>query len=339
MRRGIVYLLIAASATGCGSALPKSYIQQFDGLDAFPADAALLAQAQGELAAGHAEAAISLASALRERHPNFIYVHQTYQDAMIAGGRKQEVKAEYQSLAETRKTALYYTLLSRLADSVDEGMGCARQARDRDDRFPWAWYALGWWEARGENVKNAEVWFRRALDLYPDFFPAMRAYAIMLRDSDASLAVGAIEAYVHKYPDRRRERVFLASLRLNTGQFEIAEEEFRRLVDENPADAEAWQGLAAAMIKNKKVDDARRIYERLLVEHPEDPSSYFNLAVISEEHKKDRAAAIHNYQKYLEAPGSQPFWYLARARLSLQELEEAQSRSSKTTESRPESKS
>lgn len=329
MRLIYIILLVMIACAGCGTARSKSYISKHEEFGGDPDAEAQWAEAKKELAKGpgHADASIALTRSLRARFPNHIYVHQVYQDAMIAGGKKEVVKLEYLQLSEEEPSALHFTLLSRLQESAADGLANAINAIDRDDRFPWAWYARGFWEAKGADAKNANVWFRRALDLHPDFFPAMRAYAILLRDSNTNEAVDAIEQYVHRYPERREERLFLASLRLNIGQIDAAEEEFRKLANEKPGDAQAWHGLAKAILSKdakpgeENVEAAKQIYKRLLIEHPDDPSSEFNLAIVADECEDDKESAIAHFKNYLSKAGGQPFLYQTKARVRLQELE------------------
>ncbi|MFN0206451.1 MAG: hypothetical protein ACKVS6_09105 [Planctomycetota bacterium] len=327
MRRFASLILIFLISAGCGIARPKSYILKYEGFGGDAAAEDEWARVKEKFASGQTEASIQSIQLLRAKFPDHIYVHQMYQDAMIAGGKKKEVELEYLQLAEAQPTALHLTLLSRLQESPADGLANAMKAIDRDDQFPWAWYARGFWEAKGSEPKNANVWFRHALDLHPDFFPAMRAYAILLRDSDATEAVDAIKQYVRRYPGRREERLFLASLRQNIEQIEEAEEEFRKLADEKPGDAQAWLGLAKAILtKNvtpqpEDVSAAKQIYQRLLIEHPDDPTPEFNLAVVADKCENDKEAAILHFKRYLSRAEGQPFLYQTRARVRLQELE------------------
>lgn len=318
---GVIALLVPVS--GCSTALTKEEIGRFEGFGGNAGDERALAEARALVASGQARRALEICTRLRERHPGNVLVHRAYQDCRVALGERADLLAEYEALARSNPSAVHEVLLSRLQTDPEAGAYHARRAFEQDDRQPWAWYAYGWWCGRmGTDRQRAEAALRRALDLYPNFFPALRAYAVMLRSSDPRAAAEAIQSYVQAYPGRR-ERFLLASLRLGLGQDEVvlAEREFRQLLEEEPGDAECAKGLASALLELDRNEEAKAIYRGLLRSHPEDPSPEFNLAIVAEAEGRLEEAREH-YQRYLDKGAEQPFLLQSRARLFLQDLDE-----------------
>lgn len=326
MARGFFLALSLALLLGaCSSALSKKEIDAFEGFGEDPRAASELADAERRLQAGDVEGAVRATKALRDRFPSNVLVHRAYQNARLAKGERDELVIEYERLATASPSALHWTLLSRLQTDPEKGIQLARAAYESDDRFPWAWYTLGWWVGKlGSDPQRAEAALRRALDLHPDCFPALRAYAVLQRDRDAASAVEAIERYLERFPRKREDWILLATLRLGLGGEEVerAEADFRRLLEDRPDDPDCMKGLAMALLERERWREAKEIYLRLRQLYPKDPSSEFNLGVVAELYENDPRSAAAHYQRYLEIGIDEPVLLQSRARLWLVDLEE-----------------
>lgn len=319
----IVIFAIAAGGAACTSGLSRSKILAFEGFGGAREAPRVFLDAEAALAAGRVDEAIALATALRSAWPDNILVHRLYQNALIAAGRRDDARTEYIQIAEKWPSALTLTLLSRLQDDPADGIAKAIHARDYDDQFPWAWYAQGWWHARQPNKsKEAIECFRTAMILNPDFFEAVRAFAILEKERDPAAATEAIARYVKTHPGRREERLLLSALRLYMNDFKNAERDLRELVAEDQNDAGSAIWLAAALVNLGAHAEARSIYERLNARNPGDPLPELNLGILAEVYENDPQRAIEHYKSFLTRSDGQPFLYQTRARLWLQELEQ-----------------
>jgi tetratricopeptide (TPR) repeat protein len=333
----LVAALLLGAIASCSSALPKEEIDRFEGF-AGDTDSALDYQrADKLLAGGEPGNALEIAKRLRDKFPRNIFVHRLYQDSRIAVGEKNQVLAEYEELAKKEPSALTLTLLSRVQPEPEKGALYAQQAYELDDRFPWAWYAFAWWNAKLGNGNKVEAALRRAIDLNPDFLQALRTYAHLKRD-ETGAAADAIAKYVARYPQKRNEQFLLAWLRMSLGGSEVqeAEKEFRRRLEEKPDDPAAALCLAMALLELDRWREAKTIYERLLVTNPKDPSPEYNLAVVAEYYEHDYPKAIDHLERYLDKGVDEPFLLQSRARLYMQELLEKLPPSQRA--SRPESR-
>ena len=176
----------------------------------------------------------------------------------------------------------------------------------------------------GSDSQQAEAALRRAIDLNPDFLLALRTYAQIRREQELRTAIDGMSRYVERYPQKRSERLLLASLRRGVGgsEVEISAEEFRRLLEERPDDSMAALGLAVAFLELDKWRDAKAIYEKLLLTNPSDPSPEFNLAIVAWDYEHDLPRAAEHFQRYLDKGTDEPFLLQSRARMFLQEIQE-----------------
>jgi Flp pilus assembly protein TadD len=317
-------LLLFAPLVSCSIALKPEEIARFEGFSGNAQAKASYDAAEKMLAGGRPAEALLDVEILRARFSDNILVHRLYQECKLALGERAQLLKEYTALAESRPSALHFTLLSRLQEDANEGALLARRAYEIDDLYPWAWYTYGFWIAKlGNDNQRAEAALRRALALSPDFFPALRAYAVLMRDTDARAAVDAIERYIESYSPGGNERILLASMRLGLGrdESEAAEREFRKLLQERPGDPECNKGLAAALLELDRVAEAKAIYETLQKQRPDDWSLEFNLGVVAELEGKPATAREH-YQRYIDKGVDEPILLLSRARLWIQEIDE-----------------
>jgi tetratricopeptide (TPR) repeat protein len=322
--RGFAAGCLAALAA-CSAALPKEEIERYEGFAGDTASEAQYQKAEKFLAAGEPGRALEIARPLREKFPKNVFVHRLYQDSRIGVGEKAALLAEYEELVKNEPSSFSLTMLSRIQTEPEKGALLARQAYELDDRFPWAWYAYGWWNAKlGSDSQQAEAALRRAIDLNPDFLLALRTYAQIRREQELRTAIDGMSRYVERYPQKRSERLLLASLRRGVGgsEVEISAEEFRRLLEERPDDSMAALGLAVAFLELDKWRDAKAIYEKLLLTNPSDPSPEFNLAIVAWDYEHDLPRAAEHFQRYLDKGTDEPFLLQSRARMFLQEIQE-----------------
>lgn len=319
-RLAILCILLGAS---CRATLPDPRIFEFEGFGSSTTASERLERGERDLVMGHVDESVKLAKELRGEYPKNFLVHRFYQDAMIAADRKAEIFEEYRKWCVEKPGPLSFTMFSRVQENPADGVAQAIRALDMDDRFPWAWYARGWWLAqKEETTKDAEQCFRRALELHPDFFLAMRSYAMLFREKDASAALDAIEKYIQRYPDHWDERLTYAWLLLeDLGRAARAEAEFRALLTIRPDDLNSAHGLAMALLDRDAVDEAKAIYERCAREHPDEPVFEFNLGKVAEFYEKNLVAAAEHYRKFLARADGQPFSWQVQARIALQDIE------------------
>jgi arylsulfatase A-like enzyme/Flp pilus assembly protein TadD len=148
-----------------------------------------------------------------------------------------------------------------------------------------------------EGALNALV---RAAELEPDDARAHANVSLMLsrlgRDQEASAALARAQATAGQDPQRRR---FVASLLLDAGNPEAAADEFRALVEQNPDDLPAREGLGRALALQGRWQEALDALKPVLVRRP-DAVELWVLAGESALRGGDAQAAERSLRRALE---------------------------------------
>jgi tetratricopeptide (TPR) repeat protein len=156
---------------------------------------------------------------------------------------------------------------------------------------------VGNWYGRNQQPKEAEAWFRRALQVYPYNVNAF----ILLGELYASqkrydLACESYAKAVELRPDKESVRVQYVGALFNSGRYEEAVPQLRWLVEKHPDVLGYWDGLGMALSslgrreELKEVDlhtamllanagrgdDALDKFRRVLATDPDSPAALYN---------------------------------------------------------------
>lgn len=123
-------------------------------------------------------------------------------------------------------------------------------------------------EQRGD-LSEAISFYERALEKDPALLAALQALvSVSLSDDRAEEAIEASRRFIAENPDQSGARLLLGSAYLQAGRLPLAEQEFERLIADEPALPQAYVNLAAVYD-----DDSAQRYETLrrgLRANPED---------------------------------------------------------------------
>ncbi|WGL16446.1 tetratricopeptide repeat protein [Microbulbifer bruguierae] len=133
-----------------------------------------------------------------------------------------------------------------------------------------------------------------------------------------------LENLVALYPKESRLRLQYARL-LIRDDLELAQQQFKELVKQNPSDGNLMLSLALIQYETKQFDDAKRLLEALLEKEEHESAAHFYLAGIAEQ-SGDLQQAVTHYR--MVRPGSDYVPAITRGTTLLVangDLEEAQS--------------
>ncbi|HEX4038345.1 MAG TPA: tetratricopeptide repeat protein [Acidobacteriaceae bacterium] len=207
-----------------------------------------------------------------------------------------------------------------------------------------ALFDRGYVEDAQGNVDAAEGWYRKAIAADPKQFEARSALGLLLASKSDAGAVeqlqaaaqlepnpanpaakaqvdrvlarlektsnptGASAALVDALrltPETEEDTLLAAEIAEAAGDATVAEQEYRKVLAEDPGSAEATAGLAHLLIAQKRDGDAQPLVEAALRKHPDDPGLNAQLAtILNAEGKQDQALAVLEKLHALE-PGSQ----------------------------------
>ena len=136
---------------------------------------------------------------------------------------------------------------------------------------------------RGKYVGASDL-FRRALEQKPTDVRTLTAYGTALdKAGDWQQADAQFEKALTTDPENRFARYDLAQLELQHGKLSEAEQNFRRLLADNPADGEAHAQLGAILAATNRATEGQKELEAALAIDPNSFNALFNLASLEAE--------------------------------------------------------
>jgi tetratricopeptide (TPR) repeat protein len=168
-----------------------------------------------------------------------------------------------------------------------------------------AWFMLGTQHLRRHLAKQAVEYFKKTLDLKPDYDLAVinmaQAYR-QLGDDDAALA--GFERYLQLDPKDAYVKYQIGELWLDRGEVVKAEQEFKEALALDPAVAAAKNALGVIALQRGDVDGAERLIREGLAAKSTVRLAHYNLALIAEK-RGDLPGAEREYvQELKEHPES-----------------------------------
>jgi len=88
------------------------------------------------------------------------------------------------------------------------------------------------------------------------------------------------------------------------GEPEAAEAAFRRSIENNPANAVAYNQLGIFYRRTDRLEAARETYGAALGVAPDDPDTHWNLGVLHDVYLPDKQLALFHFERYQQLTGS-----------------------------------
>ncbi|HEY6446129.1 MAG TPA: tetratricopeptide repeat protein [Acidobacteriaceae bacterium] len=153
---------------------------------------------------------------------------------------------------------------------------------------------------------------------------ADRALARLLRKSDPTGARDALVAALRLTPETEADTLLTAEIAENAGDNDIAEQAYRRVLQQDADSSDATAGLAHLYIAEKRYADAQPLVEAALRRDPDDPALNAQLAaILNAQGKQADALALLEKLHQLEPSSRSVASMLADAELQAGNLEEA----------------
>lgn len=149
----------------------------------------------------------------------------------------------------------------------------------KDETFDAPYTALGVAAARTGDHEKAVEYYRRALEVNPDYAPAR--YNL----GNAYLALNRLNLAQTEFARAIKTDRHLIQAHLNLGntylisrRFGRAEEIFKQALRDNPRSASAYLGLGLSLLYQKRFAQAEKSFERALEINPKLAQAHYNLA-------------------------------------------------------------
>jgi arylsulfatase A-like enzyme/Tfp pilus assembly protein PilF len=168
-----------------------------------------------------------------------------------------------------------------------------------------AWFNLGNLHARLRRFPEAIKYFRKALELKPDYdLPVINMANVYRQMGQDDAALAGYEHYLTIDPKNAHVRYQIGEIYLDRGEKARAEQNFRQAIEINPREASALNALGVMAFQRGDLATAEREIKSALEIKTNVRLAHYNLALIAEE-RNDPAAAEAEYRKELELfPGA-----------------------------------
>jgi len=183
--------------------------------------------------------------------------------------------------------------------------GFYRRAVEANPQSFEAHVELGMLLARQGKISDARTELTKATELDPGVAGAVaktrawRALAEIDRANDPSKASEELLEALKLSPETSNDTLLAAELANHAGQFDAAEQAYRRILAKDPKSAAANAGLAHLLITRKQYPEAESLLRAALENTPEDTALIAQLATVLA--AEDKAEALPLFQKLHEA--------------------------------------
>lgn len=197
-------------------------------------------------------------------------------DAERAKWEKEAIFQIRNALAVDNDNVVAYTLLAliymegaeRNRNQLDIANMLLDEGRKRNDSYAPLWNAWGLLQMKRANVGRALQYFRKAVELDPNFVEA---------------------------------RMNLASTILGFRKYDEAEQHFRFVLKLQPKNYDAMLGLGVALRGQRKIDEAEGMYKQAVAIDANRPDAYYNLGVLWKDFRTNDPDMKKNKQAYQTA--------------------------------------
>ena len=151
-------------------------------------------------------------------------------------------------IQESGSTHLRQLALERLHKIVSSG-----QVNER------VYFNLGMLSMDGRDLTNAEIWFRKAIEVKPDFRSALFNLALLLSDSDRPLEAAPFLHQLIKYhTSHTKGLILLGDIYINhLRDLDAAEACYRKILSSEPHNVQGLHNLCVVMVERGQLAPAR----------------------------------------------------------------------------------
>lgn len=175
--------------------------------------------------------------------------------------------------AQTETDVAHVIASDLRAGQIDEAKQLLSEALKSSPRDARLWTFKGLALAGSGDQTGALASYQRALELAPDFFPALEGAAGIEYDQHSQAAVPLLRRILKLRPDDRTAHGMLATLAFEQGECEAGEKELG-------TDFSAMREFGACLVRQKRLPDALPVFERLLELQPGNSAARSDIAVV-----------------------------------------------------------
>jgi tetratricopeptide (TPR) repeat protein len=214
----------------------------------------------------------------------------------------------------------------RMTGKLDDAKKDYLRLSEIDPRNPNYWHRLGTVELQQGDSRTALAHMSKAVDLRPDYVPALNDIVyVYVREKQFDAAIAELDR-VEKMPGARNDEIhrIRGQLSIARGDQAAAESEFRKCIELNPKNYQAYFMLGQLKMQQNKIPEALKEVDQLIARNDKLAPAY-TLKAYYLQASKDVQGAIANYRKALELDPENPVisnnlaWLLCENNINLDE--------------------
>lgn len=176
-------------------------------------------------------------------------------------------------IQESGSSHLNHVARERLLRLVDKGKSNER-----------VFFNLGMLAMDERDMRSAEAWFRRAVQVQPDFRSALFNLALLLSEGERPLeAEPILQQLLHYYPGHVKGLILLGDLYVNQrNDLNAAEKCYRRILQMEPDNVQAQHNLCVVMVEAGELAEARQCLAKVVELAPDQSYVSKHLRIVEE---------------------------------------------------------
>jgi len=154
-------------------------------------------------------------------------------------------------------------------------------------------FNLGMLSMDGQDLASAETWFRRAVELKPDFRSALFNLALLLSDSDRPLeAAPFLHQLIRHHPHHTKGLILMGDIYINhLRDLDAAEACYRKILSAEPGNVQGLHNLCVVMVERGQLGEAKECLARAHAIAPEEEYITRHLDIVVTKMAENEAAA------------------------------------------------
>lgn len=258
--------------------------------------------------------ALAAAQLWVELRPGSLDARESLASIYLETNRPAEARQQFEQILESDQARgnleqAYMRIAAVLgrASSRGDSVETMQQLAESHPEVAAAHFALAHLAVRNGDLDVAGVAVDRALQLRPDWEEAALFKArILVSQKNVANAQLFYEDYLRRYPSATNVRVHYARHLIDQKQWEKARDQFKRVAEEAPEDADAVYAVGLLALQTSRLDEAERYLERTVELRPQNDQARIYLGQVVEQNRRYGEAArwygeVGQGENYFEA--------------------------------------
>jgi tetratricopeptide (TPR) repeat protein len=177
-----------------------------------------------------------------------------------------------------------------------------------------AWNHLGLAHHGAKQPEQAAHAYRQALALDQNLSAARyNLGCLLLEQNELAGAIDQLTSYTLLVPNAADGWLKLATAQLRARKLDLAEKNFKAVLESQSRHAEALNGLGIVQVQRKRPADGLYYFNQALAQNANYGPALLNAAILNHQNANNRPAALQKYRQYLALQPRPPNWDVVAA--------------------------